>query len=99
MPPTTWDLEADIVVLGAGATGIPAAIRARDANASVIVVDANYDAGGHAHECREQRGPVVATAPPCGGDPDESRTERGQPRIERPPARRIRDRRRRLTGT
>jgi succinate dehydrogenase/fumarate reductase flavoprotein subunit len=45
---TTWDLEADIVVLGAGATGIPAAIRARDANASVIVVDANYDVGGHA---------------------------------------------------
>ena len=25
----TWDYEADIVVLGAGATGLPAAIRAR----------------------------------------------------------------------
>ena len=25
----TWDYEADVVVLGAGATGLPAAIRAR----------------------------------------------------------------------
>lgn len=42
-----WDLEADVVVIGSGATGLPAAIRARDKGASVIVVEANYDVGGH----------------------------------------------------
>lgn len=41
-----WDYEADIVVLGAGATGLPAAIRARDLGASVIVIDQNFDIGG-----------------------------------------------------
>ncbi|MBM3223011.1 MAG: FAD-binding protein [Candidatus Tectomicrobia bacterium] len=46
--PDHWDLVADIVVIGAGATGLPAAIAARDAGASVIVVEANYDIGGHA---------------------------------------------------
>ncbi len=46
--PTTWDLEADVVIIGAGAVGLPAAIRARDAGASVIIVDTNYDIGGHA---------------------------------------------------
>lgn len=45
--PTKWDLEADVVVLGAGACGLPAAIRASDHGASVIVVEANYDIGGH----------------------------------------------------
>ena len=43
-----WDLEADVVVIGSGATGLPAAIRSRDQGASVIVVEANYDIGGHA---------------------------------------------------
>ena len=47
MPPS-WDLEADVIVIGAGATGLPAAIAAIDAGASVIVVEANYDIGGHA---------------------------------------------------
>jgi len=46
--PKRWDLEADIVVLGAGAVGLPAAIRAAQAGASVLVVDSNYDVGGHA---------------------------------------------------
>src|SRR6266516_3421789 len=41
-----WNYEADIIVLGAGATGLPAAIRARDLGASVIVVDQNFDIGG-----------------------------------------------------
>lgn len=45
--PETWDLEADVVVIGSGPTGLPAAIRARDAGASVLVVEANYDVGGH----------------------------------------------------
>src|SRR5262245_59762934 len=44
----SWDLVADIVVVGAGATGLPAAIKAVDGGASVIVVETNYDIGGHA---------------------------------------------------
>jgi hypothetical protein len=43
-----WDLEADVVVVGSGAAGLPAAIRASEGGASVIVVEANYDIGGHA---------------------------------------------------
>lgn len=46
--PTKWDFEADVVVIGAGAVGLPAAIGARDAGLSVLVVDTNYDIGGHA---------------------------------------------------
>ena len=41
-----WHYEADVVVIGAGCTGLPAAIRARDLGASVIVVDQNFDVGG-----------------------------------------------------
>jgi hypothetical protein len=41
-----WDYEADIVIIGAGCTGLPAAIRARDLGASVILVDQNFDVGG-----------------------------------------------------
>jgi len=47
-PSITWDREADVVVVGSGAMGLPAAIVAREAGASVIVVEANFDIGGHA---------------------------------------------------
>jgi urocanate reductase len=40
--------EADVVVVGAGGAGLPAAISAADAGAFVIVVEANHDIGGHA---------------------------------------------------
>jgi succinate dehydrogenase/fumarate reductase flavoprotein subunit len=43
-----WDREADVVVIGSGATGMPAAIVAREAGASVIVVEAQNHIGGHA---------------------------------------------------
>ena len=43
-----WDHTADVVILGAGAAGLTAAIRARDLGASVIVIDENFDVGGHA---------------------------------------------------
>src|SRR5690349_21696389 len=43
-----WDKEADIVVVGAGAAGLPAAIEAAEGGASVILIDANFDIGGHA---------------------------------------------------
>jgi succinate dehydrogenase/fumarate reductase flavoprotein subunit len=46
--PATWDRTADIVVIGAGATGLPAAIVAREAGCSVILVEAEPDIGGHA---------------------------------------------------
>ncbi|MCL2632496.1 MAG: FAD-binding protein [Coriobacteriia bacterium] len=44
----TWDYEADVVVIGAGAVGMLAAIRAFDLGGSVIVIEANYACGGHA---------------------------------------------------
>jgi succinate dehydrogenase/fumarate reductase flavoprotein subunit len=43
-----WDRAADVVVIGAGATGLPAAIVAREAGCSVILVEAEKDIGGHA---------------------------------------------------
>jgi len=43
-----WDREADVVVIGAGAGGLPASIAAREKGASVIVVEANFDIGGRA---------------------------------------------------
>jgi succinate dehydrogenase/fumarate reductase flavoprotein subunit len=41
-----WDYSADVIVIGAGVAGLPAAITVRDHGASVIVVDQNYDIGG-----------------------------------------------------
>src|SRR6266481_2374167 len=41
-----WDLSADVVVIGAGVSGLAAAITARDNGASVISVDENFDIGG-----------------------------------------------------
>ena len=46
--PAGWDDVADVVVIGAGATGLPAAIVAREAGASVILVEAESHVGGHA---------------------------------------------------
>jgi FAD binding domain len=43
-----WDREADVVVIGAGAGGLTAAIAAREKGASVIGVEANFDIGGRA---------------------------------------------------
>jgi hypothetical protein len=46
--PPKWDMQADVVVVGAGASGLPAAIEATEHGASVILIDANFDVGGHA---------------------------------------------------
>ena len=43
-----WDRETDVVVIGTGATGFPAAIVAREAGASVIMLEAQNHVGGHA---------------------------------------------------
>jgi len=48
MSPSKWDREADVVVIGSGATGLPAAIVAREAGASVILIEAEPRIGGHA---------------------------------------------------
>src|SRR4051794_14499653 len=47
-PIVKWSREADVVVIGSGATGLPAAIVAREAGASVIVLETEPDIGGHA---------------------------------------------------
>ena len=44
----TWDREADVVVIGAGAGGLVAGIAAREKGASVIIVEKNFDIGGRA---------------------------------------------------
>src|SRR6188768_4452968 len=41
-----WGQTADVVIVGAGVAGLPAAITARDLGASVIVVEENFDIGG-----------------------------------------------------
>src|ERR1019366_1783120 len=46
--PARWDKEADGVIIGAGATGLPAAIQAAEGGAPVILIEANTDVGGHA---------------------------------------------------
>src|SRR4029077_19509149 len=43
-----WHHTADIVVIGSGASGLPAAIVAKEACCSVIVVEAQPHVGGHA---------------------------------------------------
>jgi urocanate reductase len=44
--PEQWNLTFDVVIVGAGVAGLPAAITARDLGASVIVVEENFDIGG-----------------------------------------------------
>ncbi len=42
-----WDRTADFVVVGAGTAGLAGAVSALDHEASVIMVEENYDIGGH----------------------------------------------------
>ena len=46
--PKRWDNTTDVVVVGSGAAGMPAAIEATENGASVIVIEQNFDVGGHA---------------------------------------------------
>lgn len=46
--PDKWDYEVDVIVIGAGATGMPAALKAREMGATVMVVEQNFDVGGRA---------------------------------------------------
>ena len=45
--PLTWQHTADVVVIGSGASGTPAAIAAREAGNSVIVIETEKHLGGH----------------------------------------------------
>ena len=38
-----WDREVDVVIVGAGAMGLPSALRAQQAGASVLVLEAGRD--------------------------------------------------------
>jgi len=42
-----WDYSADFVSIGAGVAGLAAAVSALEHGASVIMVDENFDIGGH----------------------------------------------------
>lgn len=66
-----WDYEVDVLVVGAGATGLPAAIRARDLGNEVLVIDQNFDAGG----VMLHSGGQVSLG---GGDPIQLRDLRGE---------------------
>jgi succinate dehydrogenase/fumarate reductase flavoprotein subunit len=46
-PPGRWSVEADVVVVGSGASGFPASIVAGEAGNSVILVEAQPHTGGH----------------------------------------------------
>ncbi|MDL2306959.1 FAD-binding protein [Desulfovibrio sp. OttesenSCG-928-C06] len=46
--PKKWDLSADIVIIGSGAVGMLSAILAAEGGQDVLVVECNYDIGGHA---------------------------------------------------
>jgi hypothetical protein len=67
----TWDYEVDVLVIGAGCSGLPTAIRARDAGLNVLVIDQNYDVGGK----MLHSGGQVALG---GGDPCQLRDIAGQ---------------------
>ena len=44
--PQNWDKEADVIVVGSGPTGLPAAIAAVEKGASVIVLEQGKEVGG-----------------------------------------------------
>lgn len=46
-PPASWDREVDVVVIGSGFAGLAAAIEARDAGASVVILEKMPALGGN----------------------------------------------------
>jgi hypothetical protein len=45
--PAVWDRTTDVIVIGSGASGMPAAIVAREAGSAVIILETEAHAGGH----------------------------------------------------
>lgn len=66
-----WDYTVDVVVIGSGASGLPCAIRARDAGLEVLVIDQNFDVGG---KMLHSGGQITLG----GGDPCQLRDIAGQ---------------------
>jgi succinate dehydrogenase/fumarate reductase flavoprotein subunit len=46
-PPQTWDEEADIIIIGSGFAGLAAAIEAKQAGSSVIILEKMKGYGGN----------------------------------------------------
>ncbi|MDR1210763.1 MAG: FAD-binding protein, partial [Spirochaetaceae bacterium] len=65
--PSTWDMEADVVILGLGGAGASAAIEAHDAGASVLVLE-KQAANHHFSNSRMSGG--VWHNPDLSGDPE-----------------------------
>src|SRR5256712_7515539 len=70
-----WNYEADVVIIGGGCTGLPAAIRATDLGASVIIVDQNFDLGGKMLHSGGQVSFGGGGPPPFGGNAGENDPE------------------------
>ena len=66
-----WDYEVDVVIAGGGCAGLTAAIRARDLDATVLVVDQNFDLGGR----MLHSGSFISLG---GGDPLQLRDMKGE---------------------
>ena len=67
-----WDLETDVLVVGLGATGASAAIEAREAGASVQVIERGWRGGGTSAESTAQfyLGGGTPLQKACGFDDD-----------------------------
>src|SRR4030067_643010 len=51
IPPTTWDVETDVVILGAGGAGLMASIEAAKAKANVMLLESRSVIGGTSAIC------------------------------------------------
>ena len=65
MPPQTWDEEADIIVVGSGFAGLAAAIEAKKAGNSVIILEKMKGYGGNS---TISDGVIAAAATPMQAD-------------------------------
>ena len=65
MPPQTWDEEADIIIVGSGFAGLAAAIEAKKAGSSVIILEKMKGYGGNS---TISDGVVAAAATPMQAD-------------------------------
>lgn len=47
LPPTAWDKETEVLIVGTGYTGLAAAIEAHDAGAKVVIIEKSSVTGGN----------------------------------------------------
>ena len=50
--PKKWDGEADVIVVGGGDSGLPAAMVAHDKGAKVMVLEVSGGMASSGHDCR-----------------------------------------------